>query len=154
MRSVDRVRDYLKAKGIESEVIEFPQSTKTAKEAAEAICTTVAQIVKSLILLADGRPILALVSGDRRVDMDKMTKLLGVGSLRMADADTVRRETGFAIGGVPPIAHKRELPTYIDANLMRHRVVYAAAGAHNAVFPISPQDLRDLTGGKVEDFTR
>jgi prolyl-tRNA editing enzyme YbaK/EbsC (Cys-tRNA(Pro) deacylase) len=149
--SVKQVMDALAAAGLDVEVREFTASTRTAEDAAAAIGVTVAQIVKSLVFLADGQAILALVSGSHRVDAEKLAELTGA-SITRADADTVRRLTGFSIGGVPPVGHETRLPTYCDPELLRYIVVWAAAGTPNAVFPISPQRLVQLAAAQVADF--
>ncbi len=150
-----KVADALGAAGVETEIIEFAESTRTADEAAAAVGTTVGRIVKSLVFTAgnnekDGgdEPILVLVSGDNRLDTAKLAAHLGR-SVRRANADFVRVATGFAIGGVPPLGHARPLPVYIDQDLMSYDTVYAAAGTPNSVFPIAPTDLRRVTGGTV-----
>ncbi len=146
-----RVARALEALGLEIHIVQFPQSTRTAKEAAAAVGTDVAQIVKSLVFLAGGEPVLLLVSGANRVDVGKVSQLLGK-QLERADAETVRQVTGFAIGGVPPVGHPRRLTTLIDRDLLRYDTVWAAAGTPNAVFPISPQDLVRVTEGQVVDL--
>ena len=152
-----KVADALAAAGIETEIIEFAESTRTADEAAAAVGTTVGRIVKSLVFTAGNRgedgdePILILVSGDNRLDTAKLSAHLER-PVRRADADLVRAATGFAIGGVPPLGHTRPLPVYIDQDLMGYDSVYAAAGTPNSVFPIAPADLRRVTGGTVLDL--
>lgn len=150
--SAQRVAEALKARGVESPIIEFPQSTRTAQEAAAAVGASVGQIAKSLVFLADGRPLLALVSGANRADLAKIAHLLGAHRVERADADTVRAITGFAIGGVPPVGHTQPLPVYLDRDLLRYPVVYAAAGTPHAVFAISPQQLQEITGATVVDL--
>ncbi|MDQ7820575.1 MAG: YbaK/EbsC family protein [Armatimonadota bacterium] len=148
----DRVRAALQQMGVRASILEFPQGTRTATQAAAAVGTTVAQIVKSLLFVADGRPVLALVSGANRLDEGKLARAAGAGVVRKAAADLVREVTGFAIGGVPPVGHARPLPAYIDRDLLQFDVVYAAAGTPHAVFPISPADLVRVTGGVVADL--
>jgi len=146
-----KVADALAAAGIETEIIEFAESTRTADEAATAVGTTVGRIVKSLVFKAEDEPILILVSGSNRLDTAKLAAHLGR-PVRRADADLVRAATGFAIGGVPPLGHARPLPVYIDQDLMSYDTVYAAAGTPNSVFPIAPTDLQRVTGGTVLDL--
>ncbi len=148
----DRVAAALRQAGVDARIQEFPQGTRTAPAAAAAVGTTVAQIVKSLVFLADGRPVLALASGANRVDARKLAAAAGAQRVEKAGAEVVRDVTGFAIGGVPPVAHARPLPVYIDQDLMRFDVVYAAAGTPNAVFPIAPPILQQLTAGIVLDL--
>jgi prolyl-tRNA editing enzyme YbaK/EbsC (Cys-tRNA(Pro) deacylase) len=149
--SVARVVATLAALDVETQVIEFPQSTRTAEEAAAAVGAQVGQIVKSLVFVAGEQPILALVSGANRADPAKLAALAG-GSIRRADAEAVRAATGFAIGGVPPVGHATPLPTYFDRDLLRYPTVWAAAGTPNAVFPIAPADLVRMTAATVADL--
>jgi len=142
----------LRASGVNAEIQEFPQGTRTAADAAAAVQTSVAQIVKSLVFLVDGRPVLVLASGANRVDPVKLAVACGAHAVRRADADTVRRVTGFAIGGVPPIGHETPLPVILDRDLLGHPVVYAAAGTPQAVFAIAPGRLREITAAMVADL--
>ena len=150
-QSVERVESYLRERGLEIEVLEMDKSTRTAQLAAQAIGTDLGSIVKSLVFLADGGPVLVLVAGDRRADPGKLKSLLGSRRVMIADADQVREVTGFAIGGVPPVAHDHPLRTLIDRNLSRFETVYAAAGSPQAVFPIAYRQLVALTDGQEVD---
>ncbi len=150
--TTDRVASALRAKGVAVQILEFPQSTRTARDAASAVGTTVTQIVKSLVFLADGRPVLVLGSGANRVDETKLAAAAGATRVEKADAGVVRDVTGFAIGGVPPVGHLRRLPVYIDRDLMTFDVVYASAGTPNTVFPIAPRLLERLTAAAVVDL--
>ncbi|HEX6797575.1 MAG TPA: YbaK/EbsC family protein [Ktedonobacterales bacterium] len=149
--SVARVVAALAALGVEAQVTEFPQSTRTAEEAADAIGAEVGQIVKSLVFMAGEQPILALISGTNRADLEKLAALAGA-PISRADADAVRAATGFSIGGVPPVGHATPLPTYLDHDLLRYETVWAAAGTPNAVFPITPAELKRITGATVADL--
>lgn len=131
-----------------AEVTEFSESTRTAAEAASAIGTTVGQIAKSLVFMAGDEPILVIASGANRVDMEKMNRLLGTRITR-PEAETVRRVTGFSIGGVPPVGHTKRLRTFVDEDLLNFPIVYAAAGTPNAVFAVSPRDLIRITEAEV-----
>jgi prolyl-tRNA editing enzyme YbaK/EbsC (Cys-tRNA(Pro) deacylase) len=146
--SVQRVADTLTLLGIEVEITEFSESTHTAAEAAAAINSTVGQIVKSLVFLSGEQPVLALVSGTNRVDTEKLAVVAG-GPIKRANADIVRKVTGFSIGGVPPVGHMTSLPTYLDRDLLEYERVWAAAGTPNAVFPIASDDLQRITGATV-----
>ena len=150
--SLRRVRDALAAKGYDFAVTRFPESTRTSAEAAAAIGCTIAQIAKSLVFRAadSDRPVLVIASGDNRVDTGKVAALLGE-KIKRADADFVRARTGFAIGGVSPVAHKEPPLVLIDRDLLAHERIWAAAGAPNAVFPLAPGDLEALTGGRVAE---
>jgi prolyl-tRNA editing enzyme YbaK/EbsC (Cys-tRNA(Pro) deacylase) len=107
--------------------------------------------VKSLVFLAGDQPILALVSGANRADTRKLAAAAGA-PIRRADADAVRAATGFAIGGVPPVGHATRLPCFLDADLCRYDVVWAAAGTPNAVFPLAPAELERISGARVIDL--
>jgi Cys-tRNA(Pro) deacylase len=152
-KSVNRVQQYFKDNGLDISVIELDKSTRTAQLAAEAIGTELGSIVKTLVFLADGKPALVLVAGDRRADTKKLAQVLEARKVKIADADTVRTETGFAIGGVPPVGHHTPLPTLIDQSLGRFETVYAAAGSPRAVFPIAYDMLLQITAGQVADVT-
>ena len=135
-------------------VLEFDASTRTAEDAAAAIGCTVGQIAKSLIFRSDsGRCVLIIASGANRVDEDKVAAQIGEGIAR-ADADFVRQATGFAIGGVPPVGLKTAPLALIDEALLDLDEIWAAAGAPNAVFRLSPGDLLALTGGTVTPVAR
>jgi Cys-tRNA(Pro) deacylase len=149
--SVRRVADALLAAGIEPEIVELAESTRTAQEAASAIGTSVPRIVKSLVFLADDEPIVALVSGSNRADTSLLASALGK-SIGRADAARVRDATGFAIGGVPPLGHKTPLEVVIDRDLLQYDVIWAAAGTPHAVFSITPSELVRVTGGRVVDL--
>jgi prolyl-tRNA editing enzyme YbaK/EbsC (Cys-tRNA(Pro) deacylase) len=148
-----RVRTALEAHGVPSEVIVLSESARTAAQAAAACGVAVAQIVKSLVFLAGDEPILVLVSGANQADEGRLAALSGR-SVRRADADVVRATTGFAIGGVPPLAHPQRLRVFIDRDLLAHDRLIAAAGTPHAVFPITPADLCRVTAGTVADLKR
>ncbi|GAC1484114.1 MAG: YbaK/EbsC family protein [Candidatus Dormibacteria bacterium] len=137
--------------GIEPRIEEFPASTRTAREAAEAIGTSVGQIVKSLVFMAGEAAVLALVSGSNQLDLGRLEALLGA-PLQKADADTVRAVTGYAIGGVPPIGFPRAIPTFIDRDLLQYEMIWAAAGTPRHVFPITSNDLVRITGGIIAEL--
>jgi prolyl-tRNA editing enzyme YbaK/EbsC (Cys-tRNA(Pro) deacylase) len=147
--AVDRFLDASRVLGHDVEVRRFPQGTKTAEDAARAIGCELGQIVKSLVFLADGRPLLALVSGVNRADTARLGTLAGAAKVRRANADEVRLATGYPIGGTPPFGHSDRMPTLIDADLMAHDEVWAGAGAPDAVFGIAPDELRRATQGTV-----
>jgi len=151
--SAERVREALAARGFAVEVREFPESTRTAAEAAAAIGCEVAQIAKSLVFRAreSGRPVLVIASGANRVDEKAVAALIGE-KIGRADADFVRAATGFAIGGVPPLGHDTPPLTLIDRDLLALGEIWAAAGTPNAVFRLKPEDLVVLTGGQVADL--
>jgi Cys-tRNA(Pro) deacylase len=147
----ERVQAALDAHGLDTKVMRLPESTRTAPEAAKAAGCEVGAIVKSLLFLADGEPLLVMCSGDRRVNTERVASLVGASEVKMAPAEEVRRATGYAIGGVPPLGHATTMPILMDNALFRYETIYAAAGAHDAIFPISPQRLADVTGARLED---
>ncbi len=149
--SVQRVADALAQLGIQVEITEFSESTRTADEAAAAVNSTVGQIVKSLVFLAGEQPVLAMASGANRVDTEKLAEVAG-GPIARANADLVRAATGFSIGGVPPVGPAAPLATYLDRDLPQYDRVWAAAGTPNAVFHIAPDDLQRITGATVADL--
>jgi prolyl-tRNA editing enzyme YbaK/EbsC (Cys-tRNA(Pro) deacylase) len=136
-------------------VVEFDESTKTAADAAAAIGCDVAQIAKSIIFraVASGRAVLAIASGTNRVDERKLRAHLGE-KIERADADFVRERTGFAIGGVPPIAHATPSIVFIDRGLRRYPNLWAAGGTPNAVFSIGFDELVVLSGATVADIAK
>lgn len=144
----ERVARALQAVGIEVEIVEFAQSTRTAEEAAQAIGTEVGQIVKSLVFAADGEPLLALVSGSNRASLPLLASVVGA-AIGRADAAMVRAATGYAIGGVPPVGLATIIPVLMDEDLLGYDVVYAAAGTPNSVFPIDPRALARITAARV-----
>src|SRR5215472_16556549 len=148
--SVERVRDALKAAGLPDTVRQFPEGTRTAVDAARAVGCDVAQIVKSMVFRRGDEPVLILCSGANRVDIEKASAIIG-GELAPADGAWVRKNTGFAIGGVPPIGHEHGITVIIDADLMALSPIWAAAGSPRDVFSIEPTVLRELTGGRVVD---
>lgn len=135
--------------GLAIQVERFPEGTRTAADAARAVGCDVSQIVKSLVFMADGDPVLALLSGADRLDPSRLAAATGATLVRRADGDEVRAATGFAIGGVPPIGHAGSLTVLIDERLLSHDVVWAAAGLPDAVFSVSPKALRAATGARL-----
>ena len=145
--NVQRVAAAGAEHGITVEAREFPEGTRTAQDAANAIGCAVGQIVKSLVFLLDGRPVLALVSGVNRLDEAKLATALGGSVVERADADAVKAATGFSIGGVPPFGHVTPLRTAVDEDLLGYDEVWAAAGTAHDNFPIAPDDLVRASGG-------
>jgi len=150
--SAQRVQDALARLGLTLQVVELPDSTRTAVEAAQAIGCQVGQIVKSLVFKGkrSERPVLVAASGSNRVDECKIEALISE-PLGKADAEFVRQRTGFVIGGVPPVGHSEQLETFIDQDLLQYDEIWAAAGTPHAVFRLTPADLVRITGGRVVD---
>jgi prolyl-tRNA editing enzyme YbaK/EbsC (Cys-tRNA(Pro) deacylase) len=149
-KSAERVQAVLSELGLELNVVEFSDSTRTAQEAANAIGCTVGQIAKSLIFKGKSsqKPILIIASGANRVN-EKLVKEYAGEKLEKADAEFVLENTGFAIGGVPPVGHIKPITTFIDEDLTRYSEIWAAAGTPHAVFKLTPQILLKITLGKV-----
>jgi len=149
--SAQKVQDALTALGFTTcRVVELPDSTRTSAEAAAAVGCTNGQIAKSLVFKGSrtGQPILIIASGMNRVNTQIIEALVGE-PIEKPDADYVREQTGYVIGGVPPVGHSRPLTTFIDEDLRRFEEIWAAAGTPRAVFRLLPADLEAMTGGRV-----
>ncbi len=142
MSTTDRVLSVLRDAGVEAELRRFPEGTHTAVQAAAAVGCEVGQICKSLVFRVGDEPLLVIASGSNRVDEGRF-------GATKADARYVRDQTGFAIGGVPPVGHARDIETVIDEDLLGYDVVWAAAGTPWDVFGIAPAALVGLCGGRV-----
>ncbi|MEM7272035.1 MAG: YbaK/EbsC family protein [Actinomycetota bacterium] len=162
--SAARVAEWAQARGLELQIHEYPEDgARTAQDAANAVGATVDQIVKSMIFAippAENEPeedrpelVLALTAGSHRVDPDRLAAIAEAERCGRADPRDVRDATGYAIGGVPPFGHRRELRTWIDPHLLTLDELWAAAGTPRHVFPIDPERLVELTGATVADFT-
>ncbi len=152
--SAQKVQQALDEMGMHLKVIEMPESTRTAQEAAQAIGCQVGQIVKSLVFKTKRtrRPILVVASGQNRVNEKKLEALLDE-PLGRADPDFVRERTGFAIGGVPPVAHLEQIETFVDQDLLQYESIWAAAGTPRSVFCLTPDQLVRMIAGKVVDIS-
>ncbi|MBV8839671.1 MAG: YbaK/EbsC family protein [Alphaproteobacteria bacterium] len=150
--SAQKVQDVATALGLQVEVREMTESTRTAEDAAAACGVTVGQIVKSLVFSGaeSGKPYLLLVSGSNRVNEKGVERHLGE-KLKRPDADAVRALTGYAIGGIPPFGHASALVTYMDHDLMQYDVIWAAAGTPKAVFRTEPARLQAATSAILID---
>ncbi len=148
---MSRFESWLADSGIGVSVKQFPTGTRTAGDAARAVGCDVGQIVKSLVFVAGGNPVIALVSGANRLDETRLGAAAGK-PVTKADAEIARTATGYAIGGVPPFGHATELPVFMDRDLLAHPVVWAAAGRPDSVFEIEPERLRDLSKATVVDL--
>jgi prolyl-tRNA editing enzyme YbaK/EbsC (Cys-tRNA(Pro) deacylase) len=150
-RNAKRVQEALQAAGLETEVVDVPAGTRTAQEAADALETTVGQIAKSIVFTQGDSGVVVVASGTNRVSEAKVSALTEA-PVGRADADAVRRLTGFPIGGVPPLAHSTDVTVLIDEDLMGFDEVWAAAGTPNAVFRTTGKELHEATGAKVADI--
>ena len=151
--SAERVQQALEAAGVATRVVELQVAARTAQQAADALGIEVGQIAKSLIFrtAASGRAVLVIAAGDRRVSETRIAQLIGE-PIERAEPAFVRDHSGFAIGGVAPVAHARPMATFIDASLRRFTTVWAAGGTPHCVFPITPDDLVRISGG-IETVT-
>ena len=146
---VEEVRQFLTVHGLETRIHTFAESTENAYLAAQALGVELGQIVKSVMFLADGEPVLVLMSGDMNVDTKKLKKLLGVRKVRMADAETVLKITGYVVGAVPPVAHRQAIDTHLDESLNRFSKIYPAGGTTSNMFTTTFEELRSLSKAKV-----
>ncbi len=148
--SPQKVQDLLKALGFLNQVVELKVTTRTSAEAAQAVGCTVEQIAKSIIFQGKQthRPILVIASGPNRVNEKRIEEIISE-PLGKADADYVRKHTGFVIGGVPPIGHLEKCEVFIDEDVLKYEEIWAAAGSPNAVFKLTPAELLKMTGGRV-----
>jgi prolyl-tRNA editing enzyme YbaK/EbsC (Cys-tRNA(Pro) deacylase) len=153
-KSLKRVQAALEAAGVATEIREMDASTRTAEEAAAAVGCALDQIAKSIVFRGEhsGHVRLFLTAGGNRVCADKAAALAGE-PLGRADADLVRAETGFAIGGVAPVGHLAPIPAWLDPRLTEFATVWAAAGTPRHVFAIDPAELQRVTGARLADFT-
>lgn len=150
--ALERFQTACEQRGFRPDVTVYPEGTRTAAAAADAVGCELGQIVKSLIFLGDGAPVLALTSGANRVDTQALAVALGVERVGPADADAAREATGYSIGGTPPFGHVQQLPTVIDRDLLQFDIVWAAGGTPETCFALTPDQLVMHSGGKVADF--
>lgn len=153
--SAARVQRALNTCGFSNSVIELTATTRSAQEAADAIGCQVAQIAKSLIFKGQKseKAILVIASGVNRVDEKKVSAIIGE-SIEKADADFAREQTGYAIGGIPPLGHDQPVRTLIDQDLMTYPEIWAAAGTPNAVFKLTGAELLAMTNGEVNSIKK
>jgi Cys-tRNA(Pro) deacylase len=152
--NVVRVVEAGRALGVDVQPRRFPEGTKTAQDAANAIGVAVGQIVKSLVFAVDGVVLMAYVSGANQLDEKKLAAAAGGAKCSRVDADVVREATGFPIGGVPPFGHTTQLRVFVDPDLLQYDEVWAAAGTWNDVFPIEPNDLVRASDAVVVELKR
>ena len=150
--SVQRVVKTLREFDSTLKVQVLDSSARTAIDAATSLNCEVGAIVKSLLLKTNDTFVLCLVSGDKRCSLNKIKKILNKKDVSMANADQVKTQTGFSIGGVSPVAHLEKIKTLIDSSLSRYENVYAAAGHPNSIFKITYKQLVKLTEGKEENI--
>jgi len=152
--NVTRVVQAAKERGLEITTRRFPEGTKTAQDAANAIGVSLGQIVKSLVFAVDGEIVMAFVSGANQLDEKKLAQAAGGLKCSRVDADAVREATGFPIGGVPPFGHSTQLRVFVDSDLLQYDEVWAAAGTWNDNFGANPKDIVRVADGVVTDLKR
>jgi len=148
---VNRFESWLSTTDRGVNVRSFPDGTRTATDAARAVGCDLGQIVKSLVFVAGGRPVVALVSGSNRLDEKRLGAIAGT-PVAKADAEIARLSTGYSIGGVPPFGHATDMPVFMDRDLLGYEVVWAAAGRRDSVFAIAPARLCELSNATIIDL--
>jgi len=150
IKGTERIQQCLDEWGINFHLLEFPQSTRTAQEAAEAIGCQLGQIAKSIVFKTKSseKPVLVIASGVNRIDEKKIKHWEGE-KVEKADADFTLAHTGYVIGGIPPVGHLQPITTYIDEDLFNYTHIWAAAGTPHSVFQLTPQQLKQITRGQV-----
>jgi Cys-tRNA(Pro) deacylase len=151
-KAIDRFLEAARVLDHPVDVRRFPEGTKTAEDAARAVGCEVGQIVKSLVFMADGRPLIALTSGANRVDVERLAEIAGVRDVRRATPEEARSATGFAVGGTPPFGHPERVRTFLDRDLLAFEEIWAAAGTSDAVFRTTPDELRRTSHAEVADL--
>jgi prolyl-tRNA editing enzyme YbaK/EbsC (Cys-tRNA(Pro) deacylase) len=152
-KGYERVHAYLRERGIEARSVTLDQSTRTSRMAADALGCTVPEIAKSIVFTDGERAYVVVISGDKRVDPGKLGALVGA-KVRVGDADTVRRLTGYVIGGVPPFPHREDVHVVLDVSLERFSRVWAAGGAPNSVINFSLEQLHGVLGPGTVDVAQ
>ena len=150
---VKRVQELISKFDSKLKVIVLNTTARTAKDAATSLKCEVGAIVKSLLFKADDTFLICLVPGDKRCSLNKLKKISNKKDVRMANADEVKANTGFSIGGVAPIAHLKKLNIFIDQSLGKFESVFAAAGHPNSIFKIKYNQLVQMTKGEVKEIT-
>ena len=150
---VDRVSAFLRDSGAEARVQQFPEGTHTAQDAADAVGCELAQIVKSLVFVCDGKPVVALVPGDRRGDPEKIAAAVQASSANVAKSQEVEAATGFAPGAVPPFPLPDEVVVLIDSAFFRHPIVWAGAGSAQHVLGMAPSELARVARARPLDVS-
>lgn len=148
------VRAFFERIGVSKEIHSFPDSTHDSEAAARTLGVELGQIAKTILLLADGSPVVVVISGDRRVDLKKVRSLVRGRRVRLAGPEDVLRHTGFRVGAASPVALPAEIPVYVDVSLRRYGAIYPAAGETNNMFATTPDELLSLTGASETDLAQ
>ena len=150
---VKRVQEFIKKFDSKLEVLILNTTARTASDAANSLKCEVGAIVKSLLFKADDNFLICLIAGDRRCSLNKLKKILQKKDVAMANAEEVKQNTGFSIGGVAPVAHKTKLNILVDKSLNRFQYIFAAAGHPNCVFKITYNELIKITNGSEKEIS-
>ena len=150
---VKKVKEFIKKFDPKLEVLILNATARTAQEAANSLKCEVGAIVKSLLFRAENKFLICLIAGDKRCSLNKLKKILQKKDVSMANAEEVKKNTGFSIGGVAPVAHATSLDILIDKSLNRFPYIFAAAGHPNCVFKITYVDLIKITKGSEEEIS-
>lgn len=146
---------FIRAEGLEAELLRLDKPVRTVRQAAEALSVPEDTIIKSILLIADEKePVLAIVPGHKRVDLGAVARLLGASRVRLAKPDEVLRITGYPVGGLPPIGHLRPLLTLIDEEVMEKLYVFGGGGTDHCLLRVRPEDIRRLQGARVAKLAR
>jgi len=148
-----RVQEYIDGFGLGLKVMEMEDNTGTSELAAAALGVEVGQIAKTLLFMADGSPVMVVASGDVKIKGGRLKRLTGSAKVRMADPDTVKRITGYSVGGVCPLALPEKINVFLDRSMKRFSVVYAAAGTARSALPVDMDQLQIITGGEWADLS-
>ncbi|NLA90876.1 MAG: YbaK/EbsC family protein [Synergistaceae bacterium] len=144
---VERVRSFLRERGHSDAVTVTEETIFTVEDASLAVGAPPAHILKSLVFIADERPVLALMSGVNKVNPKKVRDACGAKKIKMADPEYVFKWSGYKVGGVPPVGYPEDVPVYLDEDIFQYPTVWAAAGSEHAFFPVAPEALLEMTGG-------
>ncbi len=150
---VEELKAYLTSSGINAEILELKDEVKTVNQAAKVLGVSKEQIIKTIMFIdALGEPVLAIVRGDQKVDNKKLANVVGTIGVRMASAKEVKKHSGYAIGGLPPIGHKQKIKTVIDEKVLEKEFVYGGGGTEKHLLKISPKDIQKLTDAIVANI--
>ena len=153
--NVEDLRRYLQAMGVDARILTFKGHTRTVEEAEKRLGVGRERVIKSLLFLDEsGRPVIGIVTGDRKVDGRKLARACGARKVKIAPPNVVEEFTGYRVGAMPPIGHKTPIRVFIDPEVMRFDRVYGGGGAENALLEIRPEDIRRLTNAEVVEISK
>jgi prolyl-tRNA editing enzyme YbaK/EbsC (Cys-tRNA(Pro) deacylase) len=153
-KAVEKVRSFLEGEGYEGEIFFTEDTIFTVEDASRAVGVRPEEILKSLVLLADDKPILVLMSGPNKVDIKKIKRMLGARKVKMADPGYVYEYTGYRIGGVPPVGYPEKPKAFIDEDVFLYDTLWAAAGSEHSFFPVGPLELARLASAEKADLKK